>query len=246
MLRQKSRNDRFGFTLAEVLITLGIIGVVAALTLPSLLAYYQDKVVVTKVKKAYSIFSQAYVKAIEANGGLQKEEWDCSAFQDTSDGSKAARCYISYMLPYIKTINVCRVNGDLKDCKFSSFFHDNYQSTEMFSINGGTLGNLGDGGGGYAIAADGFEFMAYRNFIAIKTDRKEKNILNKNLFLFKLDTDKLTYYTCTKATSVEHYLKGYNISGCFVSAVDWILLYDNLDYMRCPNKVSINGSHSCR
>lgn len=35
---------RKGFTLAEVLITLGIIGIVAALTLPSLIQKYQEKV----------------------------------------------------------------------------------------------------------------------------------------------------------------------------------------------------------
>ena len=32
---------RFGFTLAEVLITLGIIGVVAAMTIPTLIKTYQ-------------------------------------------------------------------------------------------------------------------------------------------------------------------------------------------------------------
>lgn len=32
---------KFGFTLAEVLITLGVIGIVAALTLPSVVANYQ-------------------------------------------------------------------------------------------------------------------------------------------------------------------------------------------------------------
>ncbi len=37
-----------GFTLAEVLITLGILGVVAALTMPSLTATYQKKVTVTR------------------------------------------------------------------------------------------------------------------------------------------------------------------------------------------------------
>ena len=35
---------KFGFTLAEVLITLGIIGVVAALTLPSLVTNYQKQI----------------------------------------------------------------------------------------------------------------------------------------------------------------------------------------------------------
>ncbi len=39
------------FTLAEVLITLGIIGVVAAMTLPSLVGNYKKKVTVTRLKK---------------------------------------------------------------------------------------------------------------------------------------------------------------------------------------------------
>lgn len=38
------------FTLAEVLITLGIIGVVAAMTMPSLIQNYQEKATVTKLK----------------------------------------------------------------------------------------------------------------------------------------------------------------------------------------------------
>ena len=50
---------RAAFTLAEVLITLGIIGVVAAMTLPSLIAKYQEKVLVTQAKKSYSIIMNA-------------------------------------------------------------------------------------------------------------------------------------------------------------------------------------------
>lgn len=42
---------KFGFTLAEVLITLGVIGVVAALTLPSVVANYQKQKTVSFVKK---------------------------------------------------------------------------------------------------------------------------------------------------------------------------------------------------
>ena len=45
---------RAAFTLAEVLITLGIIGVVAAMTIPTLIADYQEKVLVTKVKQGHS------------------------------------------------------------------------------------------------------------------------------------------------------------------------------------------------
>ena len=46
------------FTLAEVLITLGIIGVVAAMTMPSLIQNYQEKVLANQFKKSYSMFSQ--------------------------------------------------------------------------------------------------------------------------------------------------------------------------------------------
>ena len=43
------------FTLAEVLITLGIIGIVAAMTMPSLIQNYQEKATVTRVKKEKTI-----------------------------------------------------------------------------------------------------------------------------------------------------------------------------------------------
>lgn len=52
-------NSKKGFTLAEVLITLGIIGVVAAMTIPTLVTNYQDKVMVNKAKLAYSQLNNA-------------------------------------------------------------------------------------------------------------------------------------------------------------------------------------------
>ena len=47
------------FTLAEVLITLGIIGVVAAMTLPTLVAKYQSKVYATRIKHAHSLLQNS-------------------------------------------------------------------------------------------------------------------------------------------------------------------------------------------
>ena len=46
---------RNAFTLAEVLITLAIIGVVAAMTIPTLISDFQEKVTVTKLQKVYSM-----------------------------------------------------------------------------------------------------------------------------------------------------------------------------------------------
>ena len=56
------------FTLAEVLITLGIIGIVAAMTLPSLLNNLQNKHLETAFKKAYTMHSQALIRVKEEMG----------------------------------------------------------------------------------------------------------------------------------------------------------------------------------
>ncbi len=60
------RGKETGFTLAEVLITIGIIGVVAALTLLSLIAKHQEKEWKVAYKKAYSAFSQAFLRMQES------------------------------------------------------------------------------------------------------------------------------------------------------------------------------------
>ncbi len=58
----------FGFTLAEVLITLGIIGVVAAITLPSLIQKYQKKTYIEGLKVGVSIFEQGFKAAMADDG----------------------------------------------------------------------------------------------------------------------------------------------------------------------------------
>lgn len=83
------------FTLAEVLITLGIIGIVAAITLPQLINSYKKQVTVEKLKTTYSILSQAIEQSKEANGDI--DTWNTSL--SNIDFAKL------YILPYIKTIS---------------------------------------------------------------------------------------------------------------------------------------------
>ena len=54
---------KYGFTLAEVLVTLGVIGIVAALTMPTLMANHQKTVQKAQFKKAYSLFYNAVMQA---------------------------------------------------------------------------------------------------------------------------------------------------------------------------------------
>ncbi len=66
--------NKEGFTLAEVLITLGIIGVVAAMTIPTLITNAQKKETVTRLKGAYSQIAQA-IRMSEADNG-EITGWD--------------------------------------------------------------------------------------------------------------------------------------------------------------------------
>ena len=85
------------FTLAEVLITLGIIGVVAAMTMPSLIHKYQEKVRIQQYKKAMSLISQAIVSQYAANGvyyecGYGVDNSQCSEmFNDIQKYLKVAK-----------------------------------------------------------------------------------------------------------------------------------------------------------
>ena len=94
---------RPAFTLAEVLITLGIIGVVAAMTMPSLIANYQKKQTVTQLKKAYTELSQVIKSAEQENGMI--ETWDVSSMLKGQEG--ADRFANEFLIPYIKVIKKC-------------------------------------------------------------------------------------------------------------------------------------------
>lgn len=57
------------FTLAEVLIALGIIGIIAAITIKALNNYTNDFELRVKFKKVYSELSAAFMKSVDDNGG---------------------------------------------------------------------------------------------------------------------------------------------------------------------------------
>ena len=71
-----------GFTLAEVLITLGIIGVVSAMTIPTLISNYNDKVIETRKVKAKSVLANAFNGLRVETGGGNLSATDIAKCED--------------------------------------------------------------------------------------------------------------------------------------------------------------------
>ena len=74
---------KFGFTLAEVLITLGIIGVVAALTIPGLITTYKAHRLHTQFLKSYSVIQQAFKQMSEDDVSIDPSTYQNRTFYQT-------------------------------------------------------------------------------------------------------------------------------------------------------------------
>lgn len=98
--------QKYGFTLAEVLITLGIIGIVTAMTLPSLVGHWKDKQFKTAYKKAYSDLSQVLQE------GIVNQQFVRTAKGDTP----ATTIEYELMKSKFKVISDCPYPEDISKC----------------------------------------------------------------------------------------------------------------------------------
>ncbi|MBQ8458768.1 type II secretion system protein [bacterium] len=123
MIRDITKN---GFTLAEVLITIGIIGVVAAITIPHLIQENQKRATVTKLQKAISILNQAYRLSFEELG--EPSEADLI-------GLNSKDYFDKYWAPYIKSALYC---SDYNVCGYVSknpyYTDESHQGATMDSV----------------------------------------------------------------------------------------------------------------
>ena len=148
------KGTKNAFTLAEVLITLGIIGVVAAMTMPTLLNSTQGAQYRTAYKKALSVLSQAVVLNVAL------DDYDLSQASVTDTTKKTDGTSASVYNLFNNRMNVARVcDGECdssndrwaannkanikfgQDGNYTFFFNDGIALT--FKTNDGdcTLGN---------------------------------------------------------------------------------------------------------
>lgn len=162
---------RLGFTLAEVLITLGVIGVVAAITIPTLVANYQKKQTITQLKKVYTTLYQAIELSEVQNGPV--EYWNSSL-----NNSIFIKNYIK---PYVTDMKILsydknkmpsykRPNGTIENT-FTPF----YQGANIFVLADGTIIYSGNDVGTNSVS-----------FIVDLNGFKSPNIIGRDLFVFSM------------------------------------------------------------
>ena len=72
------------FTLAEVLVTLSILGILASIIVPNVIQQYQKRVTITKLKKAYATLEGAAANLASATGCMGKGI-ECTGLMEISD-----------------------------------------------------------------------------------------------------------------------------------------------------------------
>ncbi len=97
---RKYINFRFGFNLTEVLLTIGIIGIIASITIPIIVHNYDEKERYSKVNKMYSILSGALERSV-ANGE------DYSYYTIKNDSPGMLDFYNTYLKKYLTVMKVC-------------------------------------------------------------------------------------------------------------------------------------------
>ena len=224
------------FTLAEVLITLGIIGIVAALTIPTLIAKYQEKQTVTRFKWIYSTLANAYTMAIAENG--EPRAWKLDRSEDLAEIlSKhmriAEKCYYKEgCLPSdiedVALTGEARYGhmGDYRTIVKSKF--NNGISLMWVSAYNGCTYSYTDNDGNEIVQNDYcgaiYAFISMNKFNRLGLDHFLFEVTSKGIFPSRYDyNDNYIKRNCTKTWSSSSNTNGQTCG-------EWIRRWNNADY----------------
>lgn len=129
-MKNRFLTKKIAFTMAEVLITLGIIGIVAALTIPPLVSNYQKRAYVIKLQKAYASFNIA-LKQLTNDYGCGTDLACTGLFSDSASSSS----FPIAIAKYLKISTDCTYSGGY-GCfsKFNSNYDGSGSLTDLVDV----------------------------------------------------------------------------------------------------------------
>ena len=177
---------KIGFTMAEVLITLGIIGIVAAMTLPSLINNKKNKELETAFKKNYSVISQALNMYYAQNGERL-----------TPENVKNIRLK-TILMDYMKVLHDCGMGSYDSEACIPNYGENHEDNPKIYkTFNGKTEMNLRMFDDGQFVLNDGSLILIENYFskpgtvyisVDVNGHLKNPNRLGHDLFMFQLDS----------------------------------------------------------
>lgn len=108
-MKKIENEKKFGFSLAEVLITIGVIGVVSAMAIPTLIQNIRERETVAKLQATHSILTQAVRLAEQESGGASG--W-VSGYTTSQDALSIAE----YLKPHLKILQDCGIRDTDQVC----------------------------------------------------------------------------------------------------------------------------------
>ena len=189
-------SKKIAFTLAEVLITLGIIGIVAALTIPALVSAYRKKMVETRLRKTVSVITEV-IKRVEADEGNIDYLFNgvTSADQLTLQREFAQ----NYILKYLNNAKLCNTQKTEKgrDCLYKTIINGQERTKFNEFVDGQHINKivLSDGTGfwiQYPLANSTYDYTVTID-LNVSKDKMYNGI---DYFQFRLikNKSKNTYY----------------------------------------------------
>lgn len=165
------QNITMGFTLAEVLITLGIIGIISAITIPELIANHKNKELETRFKKSYSLLAQTLQKVVLDDYGGTYEPANSISI-------------VNSIQKYYNKSSTC-VNG--KECNSSIFPVKDYSGTNPINFLHETYKTFSGNQGGDSKFNDGIIAAVDGSFIYV--DEAQEGELTYGIYFIAIDTN---------------------------------------------------------
>jgi len=238
------------FTLAETLIVIGIIGVVAALTLPNLNHATGDKETVTRVKKIYSALTDAFDRATAVYGNA--DTW----FNDIDNNIPACNeRFAKRVTEFLKVSKDCGINsGCFSSAPLLPPSYFEYELDENY------VDSLVEVGAYMVLLSDGTS-LAFRTNdypdgedighpckinVDIDGPNKGKNQLGKDIFDFSIYfNDSGSDIENTVIPSTGWKTGNFYLDSCSYLTI-WVVENENLDYLKCPDELNWETQTSCK
>lgn len=232
------------FTLAEVLITLGIIGVIAALTLPSLIQDYREKAQVARVKKFYSVFSQAYTMALQDNGPIDTWGLDDSVQNEDENGNGIPTDetlenfdkFLQIMSKYLQKAGYQKLHSTTLDGENTGFVLPDGTQIVGLWLN---TSNCSSNAEADAYCGDFYIKVNNKNYKTL--DENNKSVTKSNVFAFKIQPNRIFPFGTTDSEFKNLCLNGKNYTRC----TGWVIINGNMDYLHCKD-LGFNTKTKCK